>query len=51
MINNLIKYLENKKILILGFVMEGYSTYRLIRRHLPDKELYISDANPDVYTK
>ncbi|MCR5145781.1 MAG: UDP-N-acetylmuramoyl-L-alanine--D-glutamate ligase [Clostridia bacterium] len=51
MINNLIKYLENKKILILGFGMEGYSTYRLIRRHLPDKELYISDANPDVYTK
>lgn len=51
MINNLIKYLENKKILILGFGMEGYSTYKLIRRHLPNKELFISDANPDVYAK
>ena len=51
MINNLIKYLEDKKILILGFGMEGYSTYRLIRRHLPNKELFISDANPEVYSK
>lgn len=51
MINNLIKYLEDKKILILGFGIEGYSTYRLIRRHLPDKELFISDANSEVYSK
>lgn len=51
MINTLIKYLEDKKILILGFGMEGYSTYRLIRRHLKDKKLYISDANPGVYEK
>ena len=51
MINDLIEYLKEKKILILGFGMEGYSTYRLIRRHLPDKELFISDANPDVYEK
>ena len=51
MINNLIKYLENKKILILGFGMEGYSTYRLIRRHLPDQKVYISDANSKAYDK
>lgn len=51
MINNLIKYLEDKKILILGFGMEGYSTYKLIRRHLPNKELFVSDANPEVYSK
>ena len=51
MINNLIKYFENKKILILGFGMEGYSTYSLIRRHLPNKELYISDANPNACDK
>ena len=51
MINNLIKYLENKKILILGFGMEGYSTYKLIRRHLPNQMVYISDANSDVYGK
>ncbi len=46
MINNLIEYLKDKKILILGFGLEGYSTYNLIRRHLPDKEVFVSDANP-----
>ena len=51
MINNLIKYLENKKILILGFGMEGYSTYSLIRRHLPNQKVYVSDANPKAYDK
>ena len=51
MINNLIKYFENKKILILGFGMEGYSTYSLIRRHLPNQMLYISDANPNACDK
>ena len=51
MINKLIEYLKNKKILILGFGLEGYSTYNLIRRHLPDCKLYISDANPNVFEK
>ena len=51
MIDNLIKYFENKKILILGFGMEGYSTYSLIRRHLPSQLLYISDANPNACDK
>ena len=51
MINNLIKYLENKKILILGFGMEGYSTYKLIRRHLTNQKVYISDANPNACDK
>jgi len=51
MINDLIKYLEGKKVLILGFGMEGYSTYRLIRRHLPEQKVYISDANSKVYEK
>lgn len=43
MINELIKYLENKKILILGFGIEGQSTYRLIRKYLTDKTIYIAD--------
>lgn len=51
MISNLINYFENKNILILGFGMEGYSTYRLIRRHLPSQKLYISDANSKAYDK
>lgn len=43
MINNLIKYFTNKKILILGFGREGQSTYKLIRKYLKDQLLYIAD--------
>lgn len=43
--NNLIKYIENKKILILGFGREGKSTYNFIRKYLPEKEITIGDKN------
>ncbi len=43
MINNLIQYLQDKKILILGFGREGKSTYNLIRKYLKDQHLYIAD--------
>lgn len=33
MINKIIEYLSNKKIAILGFGVEGISTYNFIRRH------------------
>lgn len=45
MIKNLVEYLEDKKILILGFGLEGYSTYNFIRRYLPNQKLYIADSN------
>ena len=51
MINKLIEYLKDKKILILGFGMEGYSTYCLIRRHLPNQDVFISDANLQAIEK
>ena len=43
MIQNLINYFKDKKILILGFGREGQSTYKLIRKYLPNQELYIAD--------
>ena len=43
MINDLIQYFKDKKILILGFGREGQSTYRLIRKYLKNQHLYISD--------
>lgn len=43
MINDLIDYFRNKKILILGFGKEGKSTYKLIRKYLPNQLVYISD--------
>ena len=40
MINNLIKYFEGKKILILGFGREGQSTYKLIRKYLKGQIIF-----------
>ena len=48
MINDLIKYFQNKKILILGFGREGKSTYKLIRKYLKEQKLYIADANTNL---
>lgn len=44
MISNIISDLKNKKILILGFGIEGKSTYSFIRRHLKEQKLYIYDT-------
>ncbi len=51
MINKLIKYFENKKILILGFGIEGRSTYNFIRKYFPNKKLYIADKNNNLKLK
>lgn len=39
----LIDFLKDKKILILGFGREGVSTYNYIRSYLPEKKLGIAD--------
>ncbi len=44
MINDLISYFQDKKILILGFGREGKSTYNLIRKYLKNQFLYIADG-------
>ncbi|MBO5066638.1 MAG: UDP-N-acetylmuramoyl-L-alanine--D-glutamate ligase [Clostridia bacterium] len=43
--SRIIEYIKDKKILILGFGREGKSTYSYIRKHLPEKELFIGDRN------
>lgn len=43
--SRIIEYVKDKKILILGFGREGKSTYNYIRKHLPEKELFIGDRN------
>lgn len=44
MLNKLLEYLKNKNILILGFGIEGKSTYFFIRKHFPKKEIMICDS-------
>lgn len=43
MIQELVNYFKDKKILILGFGREGQSTYKLIREYLPEQKIYIAD--------
>lgn len=47
MIKELIESLEKKRILILGFGVEGRSTYRFLRRYFPEKPLVISYQGND----
>lgn len=45
MIQQLIAKLAHKNLLILGFGLEGQSTYRFLRRHLTDQPITIADQN------
>lgn len=50
MLEKLLNYLENKKILILGFGKEGESSYLFLRKHFPEKKLEIVDKNMKLLT-
>lgn len=45
MYNQIIDKLKNKKIAILGFGKEGQSTYRFIRKYLPNQQVTVLDLN------
>jgi UDP-N-acetylmuramoylalanine--D-glutamate ligase len=45
------KIVTGKSILILGFGMEGQSTYMYLRKRFPDIPVTIADANPDILKK
>lgn len=51
MLNKLLNFLENKKIIILGYGVEGKSTYSFLRKYFPEKVLYIADKKMDLLEK
>ena len=48
MLKKLLSYSENKRILILGYGMEGEATYRFLRNHFQEKQLFIADRNSSL---
>ena len=48
MLEKLLEYLEDKKILILGVGIEGKSTYDFLRRNFPEKSLFIADKSTEL---
>ncbi len=51
MVTELIDYLKNKKVMILGFGREGKSTYKFIRKHLKEQLIYISDQKENFWSE
>lgn len=47
MIIELMNYLKEKKVIILGFGREGKSTYKLIRNYLKEQLIYLADQRED----
>lgn len=51
MLEKLLEFLEDKKILILGVGIEGKSTYDFLRRNFPEKKLFIADKSTNLLEK
>lgn len=51
MLKKLLNYLEDKKIIILGFGIEGQESYYFLRNHFPEKQLFIADRKTDLLEK
>ena len=51
MIEDIISFFKNKKVLILGFGREGESTYKFIRKYLEEQKLYIADKDTSIIEK
>jgi UDP-N-acetylmuramoylalanine--D-glutamate ligase len=48
MMKELLSYLESKSILILGFGLEGKSTYRFLIEKFPERQFTIADRNTET---
>ena len=44
-------FIQNREVLILGFGKEGRSTYRTLRRCIPELKICIADQNEDILSE
>jgi UDP-N-acetylmuramoyl-L-alanine---L-glutamate ligase len=51
LVPNINQFLQNKKILILGFGREGRSTYAYLQKYVPSAKIDIADLNSDLKIK
>lgn len=51
MLKDLLNYLENKRILILGFGREGRATYEFLRKYFEEKSLFVADRDINLLDK
>ena len=51
MLKDLLSYLENKRILILGFGREGRATYEFLRKYFEEKALFVADRDINLLDK
>ena len=45
MLNRLLEFLQNKRIMILGYGREGESTYKFLRQNFPEMLITVADSN------
>lgn len=48
MLNKLPSIIKNKRIVLLGFGMEGQSSFRFFSKYFPQHRFLIADQNPDI---
>ena len=51
MLTKLLEFLQDKRIMILGYGREGKSTYKFLREHFPEMLITIVDSNLELLTQ
>lgn len=51
MLNKLLNFLSDKRIVIVGVGVEGKSTYDFLRRNFPEKKLFMADKNTNLFER
>lgn len=48
-LNDFLRYLQNKKILIAGFGREGQSSFKYLHKHLKNEQIFLADKSTEPF--